>query len=201
MLALGFSYWSDPRIHNLGNVGVGGAVHAALAPLSTHIIDCVAYKGDDLRARVRREHIPPGTRTVDLCCGVGFSTQNIGVDTSEQMLSVARPIHGRKEFHLGNAETWGDTDAFDTSTCMFAFHEMPRRARRCVLRNMLRIAPVELVVDIAPDYVPSDTMLSGEPYVHEYLENMDEDAREFNGALRVLVPGHAVLWRFERVEK
>ena len=32
-----FEYWSRPDIHTLGNVGFGGAVHAAMAPLATKV--------------------------------------------------------------------------------------------------------------------------------------------------------------------
>ena len=46
-------YWFDNRIHTLGNHGFGGAVHAALAPLSTKIIDLAAYRGVDIRLKVR----------------------------------------------------------------------------------------------------------------------------------------------------
>lgn len=49
-------YWHDSRIHTLGNVGFFGAVHAALAPLSTKIIDVVAYDGRDIRSLVSGIH-------------------------------------------------------------------------------------------------------------------------------------------------
>ena len=45
-------YWYHPQIHTLGNVGILGAVHAALAPLSTHLIDNLAYGGVDIRMKV-----------------------------------------------------------------------------------------------------------------------------------------------------
>jgi len=45
-------YWYHPQIHTLGNVGILGAVHAALAPLSTHLIDNLAYGGVDIRLKV-----------------------------------------------------------------------------------------------------------------------------------------------------
>jgi hypothetical protein len=45
-------YWHDKRIHSLGNIGFGGAVHAALAPLSTKLIDVLAYNGTDIRQLV-----------------------------------------------------------------------------------------------------------------------------------------------------
>ena len=45
-------YWLDQRIHTLGNVGWRGALHAAMAPLSTKIIDVAAYQGMDIRKEV-----------------------------------------------------------------------------------------------------------------------------------------------------
>ena len=45
-------YWYHPQIHTLGNAGIFGAIHAALAPLSTYIIDTVAYGGVDVRLKV-----------------------------------------------------------------------------------------------------------------------------------------------------
>ncbi len=45
-------YWSRPDIHTLGNTGFGGAVHAAIAPLATKIIDVKAYGGSDVRKLV-----------------------------------------------------------------------------------------------------------------------------------------------------
>ena len=32
-----FEYWSRPDIHTFGNVGFGGAVHAAMAPIATKV--------------------------------------------------------------------------------------------------------------------------------------------------------------------
>jgi hypothetical protein len=46
-------YWFDKRIHTLGNHGFWGAVHAALAPISTKVIDMAAYDGIDIRKEVR----------------------------------------------------------------------------------------------------------------------------------------------------
>lgn len=201
-------YWKDPRIHNFGNVGVRGMVHALLAPASTRIIDRAAYGGDDLRARVLREHVAPGQRVVDLCCGVGMSSKLgggvVGIDTSDEMLRVARWLHPEQRFLRGNAEDWGETNAYDVSTCMFAFHEMPRDARRRVLRNMLRLAPLALVVDISPDYAPSALMLGGEPYLLEYQQHVDEDVLEAAAEAAKpsctleLVHKHATLWAIGR---
>jgi hypothetical protein len=45
-------YWYEKRIHSLGKGGFGGAVHAALAPLSTKVIAVLAYNGTDIRKLV-----------------------------------------------------------------------------------------------------------------------------------------------------
>jgi hypothetical protein len=45
-------YWFDSRIHTFGNTGFLGALHAAMAPLSTKVIDIVAYDGKDVRSMV-----------------------------------------------------------------------------------------------------------------------------------------------------
>ena len=45
-------YWFDSRIHTLGNTGFTGALHAAVAPLSTIIIDKIAYDGVNVREMV-----------------------------------------------------------------------------------------------------------------------------------------------------
>lgn len=46
-------YWYDQRIHSFGNIGLGGGLHAAVAPMATRRIDDVAYDGVDLRLHVR----------------------------------------------------------------------------------------------------------------------------------------------------
>ena len=72
-------YFKRPDIHTLGNTGVGGSLHANVAPLATKIIDTHAYKGKDVRSMVSKDLRfmikQPGVRIVDLCCGVGISTK------------------------------------------------------------------------------------------------------------------------------
>jgi hypothetical protein len=47
-------YWFDSRIHKFGNTGFWGAIHAAISPIATKIIDIKAYDGVDIRKKVRR---------------------------------------------------------------------------------------------------------------------------------------------------
>jgi ubiquinone/menaquinone biosynthesis C-methylase UbiE len=107
-----FEYWSRPDIHTFGNMGLGGAVHAAMAPLATKIIDVKAYGGVDVRKNIAHELRTmvnrTGARVVDLCCGVGMSTRAletafhdaefvVGIDTSHEMISMAQAISGHDQ--------------------------------------------------------------------------------------------------------
>ena len=45
-------YWFNSEIHSLGNTGFMGALHAALAPVATTLIDNLAYDGVNVRQLV-----------------------------------------------------------------------------------------------------------------------------------------------------
>lgn len=253
-----YEYWSRPDIHTFGNMGLGGGLHAALAPLATRIIDDKAYDGVDVRKKVSRKLRllvnKPLARVVDLCCGVGMSTRAleagfsdaefvVGVDTSSEMLSMAQAISGYEEgvrrfseaikkalhgrsnaitevlgvgdtnpspptnttvqvsYRLGNAENTELRQKVDLVTIMFGFHEVPMQARARIVneaRRLLKRGGTLAVVDISPDYTPSDHMLAGEPFVKEYQQNIDGQLRTSYGfALwkrKRVVPGHVNLW-------
>ena len=261
-------YWADPRIHNFGNQGWRGLLHALVVPFATHAIDRFAYDGVDARKVIHETEFPEGAEVVDLCCGVGFSPARnchvTAVDTSEEMLTVAklrRPDVQR--FEVGNAETWGEVrfacqatsrlphtclapaaslvldhacrlleaahgsstrahrslralvhalgrtqeDSCDIATVMFGMHEMPGDARRRVLRNALRISRgTVLVVDIWPGFKPTPMMLSGEPFVLEYLAHIDDDVdatlddMQWTVTRVDVVPKHVRMWRFEKLD-
>eukprot|EP00529_Nitzschia_sp_RCC80_P000663 CAMPEP_0113446016 /NCGR_PEP_ID=MMETSP0014_2-20120614/3485_1 /TAXON_ID=2857 /ORGANISM="Nitzschia sp." /LENGTH=376 /DNA_ID=CAMNT_0000337087 /DNA_START=1551 /DNA_END=2681 /DNA_ORIENTATION=- /assembly_acc=CAM_ASM_000159 len=101
-------YWFDSRIHTFGNIGFWGGFHAALAPISTKLIDMIAYDGEDVRSKVANElsanlsknSRKAGAKVLDMCCGVGISTRAlreafpdaekvVGLDTSKEMISMA----------------------------------------------------------------------------------------------------------------
>ena len=178
-------YWRDPRIHNMGNVGVMGGLHAAIAPLATRIIDVAAYGGEDVR-RVARQRamdtkdLGSGVVVLDLCCGVGSSTPagGTGVDASLQMIAMAELRHRARSstYHVGNAETWGSPASVSIVQVMFALHEMPRHGRHAVLDNAVRVAQdCALVLDIDPSYAASSMMRMGEPFLDDYLCHIEED--------------------------
>lgn len=112
-------YWYHTQIHSLGNTGLFGALHSALCPLATYIIDASAYAGENVRQQVAKELRSlirkPRARIADLCCGVGFSTQAlqdafqdaavvVGIDTSPEMISMARLLTA--ESPLGKVANW-----------------------------------------------------------------------------------------------
>ena len=194
------SYYNDPRIHNLGNVGLGGHFHACLAPIATNIITQRAYGGFEPREWLHNE-LPEG-RCVDFGCGVGLSTRDgdIGIDTSPQMINHARTIWGKnKTFMIGNIETW-TAGYFNAVTMSFVTHEMPRHARIKAMHNALTMTERLIVMDIAETYAPSRLMLTGEPYIKNYLKHMQTDINlisAVHGAKvkkRELLEDHVTVW-------
>ena len=195
----GLKYYQDPRMHNLGNVGFGGRIHAMFAPLATAVITERAYGGFEPRTWLHAQL--PNTTCVDLGCGVGLSTRpgDIGIDASHEMIERARLIGYDKVFLVADVEDWEGRN-FAAATLAFVTHEMPRTARLNAMHNALKIAPLVYVMDIDTSYTPSAAMLTGEPYISNYLEFMDVDVRTIatvnNADLVVndLIPGHVRVW-------
>lgn len=91
-------YYYDPRIHNFGNIGLGGHIHSMLAPYATKVIDNKCYNSVNIRQYIlskytqdfykNYERLP---KIIDLCCGTGTSTatNQLGIDTSDKMISKA----------------------------------------------------------------------------------------------------------------
>ena len=193
-------YAFDPRIHTLGNHGPLGKLHASIAPVFTKMIDYKIY-GDDIRKKVISQQ-GINTTILDLGCGTGFSTSDgpgcIGVDLSEEMLNVANKLFPNKQFVEGNAEDPFVEGDFDVVSIMFLFHEVPQFSRKRIINKAKMIADKRVVVvDIAPEYVPSRLMESGEPYLRDYLANIRHDLNDFNE--HVLVKGHVHMWTYDNI--
>ena len=189
-------YYYNNCIHNMGNVGPMGVIHAALAPAFTKIIDNKAYNGRNIRKEVY-DSIEYKS-IIDLCCGVGYSTKPgmIGIDTSTEMLKFANFYNPGRQYLFGNAEDFGEDNQFDVVTCMFAFHEMPNNGHRKIIDNALRISKKRvIIVDISTNYKPSKLMLAGEPYILNYLETIDSLLNNFNKT--ILLENHVDCWTFD----
>ena len=195
-LALIIPYYYDPRIHNLGNIGVKGKIHAEAALVSTKIIDVLCYNGVNIRDEIMKDYT--NNSVLDLCCGVGISTMHnsIGIDTSIEMLDVAKKLNPNKQFYFGNAEIYKPVEKPDIVTCMFAFHEMPLTAHCKIIENAINIAKREIIiVDISSSYRPKQIMLSGEPYLLNYLKNIDNTLRVFRK--EHYIDNHVDIWRYK----
>jgi len=190
-------YPYDPRIHSLGNTGMGGKVHAEIAHLFTRMIDHMAYGGLDIRKSLLI-NIDNSKSVLDLCCGTGISTssneESLGIDTSCEMISKANKLYPEKNFMVEHAESFCPMRTWDVSTCFFAFHEMPPEAWMRILRNIEPLILEEIIiVDISPNYIPSNHMLMGEPYLEEYQQKIQKYLSDFDQ--EVLIPNHVHIWK------
>lgn len=149
----------------------------------------------------------------------------IGIDTSPEMVAMANFISGIFKFFMtffksttsamrisplafspANAEdTKLPGHSFDLVTIMFAFHEVPKAGRTKILREARRLlhpGGTLAVVDIATDFKPSVSMLSGEPYVTEYQKNIHRQLSQVKGFMHreftTLIPGHVGMWTLKR---
>ena len=199
-------YYFNPNIHNFGNIGIGGKFHAYFGPLATNIIDFIRYDNRNIRKEIYEPYLLNNKTILDLCCGTGMSTPpgNIGIDTSKEMLDVAKKINNNnndnKQFYIGNAEDYNPSIKPDIVTCMFAFHEMPLYAQKKVIQNGIYLAKEEfIIVDIAPNYKnkkPSKIMLSGEPYLLDYLNNIENILYDFEET--IYIQNHVHVWKYKK---
>jgi ubiquinone/menaquinone biosynthesis C-methylase UbiE len=217
-------YYYDSRIHNFGNIGLGGKIHSLLAPYATKLIDDKCYNSVNIRQSIlssynqdfynKHERVP---KLIDLCCGTGSSTatNQLGIDTSDEMLSAATLSAATlsaatlsaatlsaatlsattTQFIKGNAENYGQPQEFDTATLMFAFHEMPNYAHHKIIKNAKKITKHDiLIVDISPNYSPSKLMLSGEPYLLNYKATIQDLLQKHQFNYLEYIPNHVGLW-------
>jgi ubiquinone/menaquinone biosynthesis C-methylase UbiE len=110
------------------------------------------------------------------------------------------------KFLQGNAEhTTLPDQSFDLVTVMWAFHEAPLQGRDNILkeaRRLLSPGGVLAVIDFSTDYVPSKSMLQGEPYVQEYQQNIHRQLQHIRGfqqlQFRSIVDHHLSMWTLTR---
>ena len=224
-------YYYDKRIHNFGNTGLGGQLHSKLAPYATKLIDDKCYNSVNIRQAILsnynqefykvHERLP---KLIDLCCGTGYSTaaNQIGIDTSDAMLSAAQATLSaaqatlsqalkkqqknkditKTQFIKGNAENYGKSEEFDTATLMFAFHEMPNYAHHKIIKNAKRITTHDIIiVDISPNYSPSLLMLSGEPYLLNYKATIAKILEQHQFNYFEYIPKHVGLWTYSHTKQ
>ena len=201
-------YWFDPRIHSFGNVGIGGILHAFIAPVFTYLLDVFAYNGTRVRhvamdlIETERLKYNLGTveNSVDMGTGTGATARAIkerfhksrviGIDTSSVMLRAARDVtkisdftQESLEYVQENAEqTPLKAESQDLVTIFFVMHEAPSVGRMSILRECLRICKnggTIAIMDIHHTYSPTHMMQSGEPYLIGYLNSFENEICKF----------------------
>ena len=211
------TYYNDPRIHKLGNIGIKGNLHSILAPIASHLIDRLAYNNTNIRHSIL-DTIPNNYSVLDLCCGIGYSTKKngIGIDTSNEMLSIAKLLNTDNKYINMNAENITTLYNFDVITLFFATHEIPSIYRRKIIDNALKKTnKYLLIIDIDNNnyhkilmnkYNNGFTFLSGEPYLIDYLSNMNKDINycyiknilNFYYIKKNIIDDHIILWNFTK---
>ena len=190
-------YPYDPRIHNVGNDNTFFSIHSKLAPIFTKYTDAAIY-GRNLRKEITDNEGDSKT-FLDVGCGTGFSTSSnegsLGLDTSNEMITMAKKLFPDKKFQKGHIEFWKPDKKYDIVTAMFFFHEVPQFARLNIIEKLKDIAKEKIIiVDIAPNYQPSKMMANGEPYIMDYLKNIRNDLVDFSES--VLQKNHVHKWTY-----
>lgn len=110
-------------------------------------------------------------------------------------------------YAVGNSERINAPKSkFDLVTIFYAFHEIPYSARYRIIRESRRLLKPGgklAIIDICPtNYVPSPSMLSGEPYVLEYQKNIEKQLERIQGFQSTdkseIIHGHVVMWVLTR---
>lgn len=192
-------YYFNPQVHNFGNIGLAGRIHAELSPLARRIIDYKRYNGYNIRRKILEPY--KDMSQLDMCCGIGDSVNDncnsVGIDTSPEMLLVAKRYYPNKTFVMANAEDYYNSNQFDIVTCMFAMHEIPLHAQLRIIENGIKNAKKRfIIVDISSNYTPSRLMLSGEPYLLAYLENFNSILEDKKFKKTVYIENHVDIWEY-----
>ena len=206
-----------PQLHGVSNVGCGGAFHATCAPLATKLITQVAYNGIEPRMELARliSKNSPNARVLEIGCGVGTLTEHlvekglrvVAVDTSKEMLRVARRRVSKATFFLANGVD--TTLPADVAVSSFVFHEAPVIAHRQLIRAMARSVrrsggPV-WIMDLHPERKKHlrEVFYASEPFAHEYLETIDSTMSSIANDLKMslstfdVVDGHVRVWTLQ----
>jgi SAM-dependent methyltransferase len=137
----------------------------------------------------------PTTRTLDVACGTGFLTRQLGgdvtgFDQSERMLEIARSRLPEAEFVCGDAlELPFAADSFSRVFTAHFYGHLMQHERSVFVSQAWRIAPELVVVDAAlrPDHEAEEQqerVLNDGSRFEVYKRYFDADAlaRELGGA-------------------
>lgn len=167
------------NIHNFGNFN---PIHSYFAKPFTNFLDTHIYK---MNVRKKLFNLySENDSVIDLGCGVGLSTpplkNAIGVDISNNMILQAEKNFPEKHFEIANIENFYPDEAFDYAQLSFVFHEIPQEKRKKIIERVKQYTKIGIfIMDISDTYTPSRSMISGEPFIKNYLEEINNDLKDF----------------------
>lgn len=217
MNVLAYDIWNapfHPRIHNMGNVGWGGKIHAFAARFATHVIDEKAYNGVNMRELLAEEMANTfleDSNILEIGCGVGTLTEHlskhfknlVAMDTSQEMIREAKIYLPKVDFRCDNGANAHSYDV-DIAIASMLVHELPKNAHLDLMdamqKSILKKNGEVWIVDIHPLYEPSFLMKMGEPFVLSYLKEFEDTVQEFCSENNMdcnradIIPEHVRLW-------
>jgi SAM-dependent methyltransferase len=206
-----------PKIHGYGNIGTRGRWHAAGAPAFTKFLDNFVYSGRNVRREISSQiwqraklkfQNPKNALVLDIGCSVGMFTECldevgfqkiVAMDTSPDMLErAAKRLPRNINLLCGNA--CHHIPPSDIIVISFVMHELPACARKDILRQAhksLNKNGFMVIVDIERTYMPKQIMLTGEPFIYDYLEHFNDEINNslyFNTTQQPWLDGHVDSW-------
>ena len=191
-----FDIWNapfHPQIHNMGNIGWGGKIHASAARFATRLIDKKAYDGINMRemlAQKMSQTFFDDLNVLEIGCGAGTLTEHlskhfknlVALDTSQEMIEEARIHLPDVDFRCDNGANAHTFDV-DVVIASMLVHELPKNAHLDLMgamqRSILKKNGEVWIVDIHPVYKPSFMMKMGEPFVLSYLKEFETTVEDF----------------------
>lgn len=195
-IIIAYDIWNapfHPRIHNIGNIGWGGKIHASAARFATRLIDKKAYDGINMRemlAQKMSQTFVDDSNILEIGCGAGTLTEHlskhfknlVALDTSLEMIEEARIHLPHVDFRCDNG---ANAHIFDVDVVIASMlvHELPKNAHLDLMdamqRSILKKNGEIWIVDIHPVYKPSFMMKMGEPFVLSYLKEFETTVEDF----------------------
>jgi 2-polyprenyl-3-methyl-5-hydroxy-6-metoxy-1,4-benzoquinol methylase len=203
-----------PNIHNMGNIGLGGKIHASAARFATRMIDKKAYDGVNMREVLAKQMsytFLNDSSVLEIGCGAGTLTEHlskyfqnlIALDTSQEMIDEAKVHLPDVDFRCENGANAHTFDV-DVAIASMLVHELPKNAHldlmNAMQQSILKKNGEVWIVDIHPVYKPSFMMKMGEPFVLSYLEEFETTVKDFCSDNDMdcdradIIPEHVRLW-------
>eukprot|EP00586_Coscinodiscus_wailesii_P000883 CAMPEP_0172477726 /NCGR_PEP_ID=MMETSP1066-20121228/1174_1 /TAXON_ID=671091 /ORGANISM="Coscinodiscus wailesii, Strain CCMP2513" /LENGTH=403 /DNA_ID=CAMNT_0013236571 /DNA_START=106 /DNA_END=1314 /DNA_ORIENTATION=- len=170
--------------------------------MNSHISQAVEFV-NDVKRRIRGSDVLKEVKTLlqqihfEIAGETAVALNELGKLKSKLGKNMNNVLYAR-----GNAErTIFPDQSFDLVTIMYGFHEAPYLGRYLMLREARRVLQnggTLALVDIVPEYMPSPSMLAGEPYVKEYQQNIHKQMKSIRGfknlSFEAVIPGHVGVW-------